>query len=319
VTTEPADSTPDLVGRTSARLLADGVERRDRLEALRLLGVLDASTDASGTVRRPLDDLAAEFELPVLGVLRSLEHLQRAGAVRRVGGTVELVGRPEEGIGGLGLADFLDDVREVRGDAGVDWSIGEVLDPDPVEVVPHRGRWLARTGAALAAVAAAVGVLTLAPSQPIATSTSSASAPSQAAVPTTAQDALSAIGANTSVTTEAPARSAADDEPVAGGDEHASTAGAETTDVPSDEALAADTCSSGTPAIETIGQLLLLSNSWTTDVIVTELTVDGTPMATSITVPAGKRVEQLLPSVSSTVRVTGWSWADDGSVPRCGS
>ena len=45
---EPADATPDLVGRTSARLLADGVGRLDGLEALRLLAVLDASTDASG-------------------------------------------------------------------------------------------------------------------------------------------------------------------------------------------------------------------------------------------------------------------------------
>ncbi|MEN3271403.1 MAG: hypothetical protein V7636_164, partial [Actinomycetota bacterium] len=207
MTTEPADSTPDLVGRTSARLLADGVGRLERLEALRLLAVLDASTDISGTVRRPLDDLAAEFELPLLGVLRSLELLQQAGAVLRAGRAVRLVGRPTEGIGGLQLADFLDDVRAVRGEATVDWSVSEIQEPDLVEIVPRRGRWLSRTGAAMAAVAAAVGVLTLAPSQPVST-TSTASTPEHRAVSTTSTDALSAIGANTSVTTEAPETSA---------------------------------------------------------------------------------------------------------------
>src|SRR4051794_25751348 len=101
VTMEPPDATPDLVGRTSARLLADGVGRIDRLEALRLLAVLDASTDAAGRVRRPLDDLAAEFELPPMGVLRSLDHLERAGAIQRDGASVLLVDRGDEGIGGM--------------------------------------------------------------------------------------------------------------------------------------------------------------------------------------------------------------------------
>jgi hypothetical protein len=320
VTTEPADSTPDLVGRTSARLLADGVERRDRLEALRLLAVLDASTDTSGMVRRPLDDLAAEFDLPLLGVLRSLEHLQRAGAVLRVGGAVQLLGRPATGIGGLGLADFLDDVRDVRGDTTVDWSVAEVLEPDLVEIVPHRERWLRRAGAAVAAVAAAVGVLTLAPSQPVATTTSSASAPEQTSAPTAAGDALTAIGVNTSVTTEARDAEPAGDASEPAAHERTTTTQDRSTDLPPEETLAASTCTTtGSPSVELISGLLLLSNSWTSDLVVTELIVDGAPMATSITVPAGKRVEQLLPTTSHVVQVGQWEWVDDGSVPRCDS
>lgn len=316
MTTEPADSTPDLVGRTSARLLAEGVGRLDRLEALRLLAILDASTDASGTVKRPLDDLAAEFELPILGVLRSLELLQLAGAVLRLGSTVQLIGRPTDGIGGLQLADFLDDVRTVRGEATVDWSISEVLEPEPIEVVPHRGRWLARTGAAMAAVAAAVGVLTLAPSQPISPTTSTASAP-QHRVSTTSSDALSAIGANTSVTSAAP-----DVEAPAASEarrSRTSTTPVAPEPIPTDEEAIAASCSTGSPAVELINGLLLLSNSWTTDVVVTELLVDGSTMSTAITIPAGKRIEQLLSPSTQTVSVAKWSWVDDGTVPRCGS
>lgn len=314
MTTEPADSTPDLVGRTSARLLADGVGRLDRLEALRLLGILDASTDRSGTVRRPLDDLAAEFDLPILGVLRSMELLQRAGAVERHGGAVELVGRPDDGIGGLRLADFLDDVR---GDATIDWDVAEVVDPDLVEVVHHRGWWLSRVGAAMAAVAAAVGVLTLAPSQPVSTTTSAAPAPAHRAVSTTAADALSAIGANTSVVGDTDAVRAADaTEPRREAPTTSTHGTSEPT--PSDADVIAASCS-GSPAAELINGLLLLSNSWTTPVVVTQLLVDGAPMSTSITIPAGKRVEQLLSPTAKVVSVARWSWVDDGSVPRCGS
>ena len=313
--TEPADSTPDLVGRTSARLLADGVSRLDRLEALRLLGILDASTDRTGTVRRPLDDLAAEFDLPILGVLRSMELLQRAGAIERRRGEVELVGRPDDGIGGLQLADFIEDVR---GDARVDWDVAEVVGPDHLEVVRHRGRWLSRAGAAMAAVAAAVGVLTLAPSQPVSTTTSAAPAPAHRAVSTTAADALSAIGANTSVAGDTDAVRAVDATAPPRDDRTTST-DATTEPSPSDAEVIAASCSTSSPAAELINGLLLLSNSWTTPVVVTQLLVDGAPMSTSITIPAGKRVEQLLSPTAKVVSIARWSWVDDGSVPRCGS
>ena len=151
---EQPEAGPDLVGRTSARLLAAGIERRDRLEALHLLAILDASIDTSGRVRRPLDDLAAEFELPPMSVMRSLDHLERAGAVQRDGGGVLLLGGSDHGLGGLQLADFLDDVRAS-------------FDGD----VPRRRRstFLARSGAALVGAAAMIAVLTLAPSTSVQT------------------------------------------------------------------------------------------------------------------------------------------------------
>ena len=149
MTMEQPEAAPDLVGRTSARLLAAGIDRRDRLEALHLLAILDASIDTSGRVRRPLDDLAAEFELPPLSVMRSLDHLEHAGAVQRDGGGVLVLGASADGLGGLHLADFLDDVRASFDDA-----------------VPVRRRTtlFARGGAALAAAAAALAIITLAPS-----------------------------------------------------------------------------------------------------------------------------------------------------------
>jgi hypothetical protein len=88
--------------------------------------------------------------------------------------------------------------------------------------------------------------------------------------------------------------------------------------VPSDEVLAAS-CSTSSPTVELINGLLLLSNSWTTDVIVNELIVDGKTMTTTITIPAGKRVEQLLPPSTHDVSIARWSWVNDGTVPRCGS
>ena len=154
MTMEQPGAAPDLVGRTSARLLAAGIDRRDRLEALHLLAILDASIDTSGRVRRPLDDLAAEFELAPMSVMRSLDHLEHAGAVQRDGGGVVLLGTSAEGIGGLQLADFLDDVR-----ASFD-------DHVPVR---RRSTLFARGGAALAAAAAALAIITLAPSSGVQT------------------------------------------------------------------------------------------------------------------------------------------------------
>jgi hypothetical protein len=150
VTMEQPEAAPDLVGRTSARLLAAGLDRRDRLEALHLLAILDASIDTAGRVRRPLDDLAAEFELPPMSVMRSLDHLERAGAVQRDGTGVVLLGNSAQGLGGLQLADFLDDVRaSFDGDADV-----------PVR---RRTTLLTRGAAVLVAAATAIVVLTFAP------------------------------------------------------------------------------------------------------------------------------------------------------------
>lgn len=160
---EQPEIAPDLVGRTSARLLAAGVDRLERLDALHLLAILDASTDAQGRVRRPLDDLAGEFDLAPVSVMRSLDHLEEVQAVRREGGHVVLLGDDPRGLGGMQLADFLEDVRaSFEGAPRAD----------------RRSGWIARQGAALVAVAAALAVLMLAPNpsmidQPLAMSQAS--------------------------------------------------------------------------------------------------------------------------------------------------
>lgn len=140
---EQPEAGPDLLGRTSARLLAAGIDRRDRLDALKLLAILDASIDASGRVRRPLDDLAGEFELSPLSVLGSLDHLERVGAVRREGSHVCILDAEPGRVGGMQLAAFLDDLR-----ASFDGARA-----------PARSTWLVRRGGSLVASMTALAVL----------------------------------------------------------------------------------------------------------------------------------------------------------------
>lgn len=316
MTTEPADPRPDLLGRTSARLLTEGVGRLDRLAALRLLAVLDASTDAAGNVRRPIDDLAAEFELPLTGVLRSIDHLERAGALRWGAHGIVLVDR-DDTVGGLALADFLDDVRAVWDDDMLAPARSAIDDSDGVIIMAPRGRWLARAGAAVAAVAAAVGVLTLAPSQPIAEQ--HAASPTTNLRSTTTADALSAIGAGgdapstTASRQAATARSTKDVRTAVGDDQTGITT------VAGDDVIAASRCPTGSPTADLIGGILLIANPSTSDVIVTGLLVDGVATSSRITVPAGKRIEQAVPALSKIVTVDVWQWADPGTARSCGS
>ena len=142
---EQPEAGPDLVGRTSARLLAAGIDRRDRLDALHLLAILDASIDTTGRVRRPLDDLAGEFEISPLSVLGSLDHLERVGAVRRDGTHVCIPDAEPGGVGGMQLAAFLDDLR-----ASFDGARA-----------PARSTWLLRRGSSLVASMTALAVLAL--------------------------------------------------------------------------------------------------------------------------------------------------------------
>lgn len=315
MTTEPADPRPDLLGRTSARLLTEGVGRLDRLAALRLLAILDASTDAAGNVRRPIDDLAAEFELPLSGVLRSIDHLERAGALRWDASGIVLVDR-DDTVGGLALADFLDDVRAVWDD---DTLVGSssTLDDQPIgdiDVIVPRGRWLARAGATVAAVAAAVGVLTLAPSQPIAEQR--VASPTTHLQSTTTADALSSIGAGGDAPSTTASRAAAARDGVRDAAVDVETV---TATVASDDVIAASRCPTGSPTTDLIAGILVISNPSTSDVIVTGLLVDGVATPSTITVLAGKRVEQAVPPLSSEVTVDTWQWADPGTARSCGS
>lgn len=287
------DATPDLVGRTSARLLADGVGRLDRLEALRLLAVLDASTDANGRVRRPLDDLAAEFELPTMGVMRSLDHLERAGAIQREdGGTVLLLDRDED-LGGIHLADFLDDVR-----ASFD-------DPVP-SPAPTHSPWMARAGAALVAVAAAVGIIALAPSQPAVQPVATGPTSSVAAAPSSTS---STSAGRSSVV---PPSSALDRTPFEPG---ASTAvpGADTT------VVAATRCPTGAPTAEIVGNLVRLSNPTSADVVVLSLDIGGILSPTTLAIPAGQHVDYALPAPPPSASIGEWDWSDPNTAGTCPS
>jgi hypothetical protein len=287
------DATPDLVGRTSARLLADGVGRLDRLEALRLLAVLDASTDANGRVRRPLDDLAAEFELPTMGVMRSLDHLERVGAIQREGGTVLLLDR-DEGLGGMHLADFLDDVR-----ASFD---------DPVEEQAlTRSPWLARAGAALVAVAAAVGIIALAPSQPSVQPV--ATAPTSSMAGPSSSTSSTSTGGSSAVTPS----SALDRTPFEPGAPTGSVPGADTT------VVAAAQCPTGSPTAEIIGNLVRLSNPTSADVVVLSLDIGGLVSPTTLSVPAGQSVDYALPAPPPSASIDEWDWSDPTTARTCAS
>ena len=145
---EGVDPTEDAVGRTSARLLAAGVPSRERLDALHLLAVLDASADATGRIRRPLDDLAAEFELAPAVVLRALDHLEAAGALVRDGANVVLPRHGQGAVGGMLLADFLADVRSAL---------------DEADRPPARQAFFARASVGLVAAAAIIAIALVVP------------------------------------------------------------------------------------------------------------------------------------------------------------
>jgi len=288
---EHGDAAPDLVGRTSARLLSAGVSRRERLAALHLLAVLDASTDLNGRVRRPLDDLAGEFDLAPLDVLASLEHLERAGAIARDGAGVVLLGASPEGLGGMQLADFLDDVRA---------SFDDEL------VVPRRNRWLARSGAVLVAAAALLAISMVAPStqpaverQPLAAGTvdttiDATTSTSEAAAPTTT--ALERPTDDAPRSTEAPAI------------------------VPDSTVVSAATCPTGSPVAEFVDDIVRLTNPSSEDVTVNEVAVGDVRITSPITIPAGESVEQPIAVLGSVeTEIVDWVWTDETVARSCPS
>jgi hypothetical protein len=182
--TELAD---DLVGVTSARLLAAGVPRLDRMRAMRLLGVLVNVADARRRVRRPLAELALEFDLPVDEVDAWLEHLRTVGAVRWEEGKLVLAALEPPAAGGLRLNDFLS------------------LAAEPIEVRPRRTSAVRPVGAALAAVAV-VALALLAPGAVRDRSTPASSTRDEAPATTVAPARATTTGRSSgSITTDAPA------------------------------------------------------------------------------------------------------------------
>lgn len=291
MTTEPADATPDLVGRTSARLLATGVARRERLDALYLLAILDASTDAGGRVRRPIDDLAGEFELVTVDVIRSLDHLERAGAVRREGSLVRILDGDAEVVGGMHLAGFIDDVRSA-------------LDHEAMpQGTSRRSPWLARAGAVLVA-AAAIAFVAQSPTKPavdrpvaVAAKTTTPLASSTYSVPLLAIPATVADHArrtDTATTSVIP----------------------QSTDAAT---LAAAGCPIGTPITRVIGTVVRIANPSSAEIVVTKLTLAGAASTVRLVVPAGQTVEGALPVATPSVSVDAWEWSDPATARACGS
>jgi hypothetical protein len=132
----------DLVGVASARLLAAGVSRGDRLGAMRLLGILATVADSERRVRRPLEDVALEFALPP-GLAREWAgYLEDVGVIRREGTSTVLAGAEPAYVGALRLQDFLDAAAEMD---------------EPHKTSPTR--LLRPVGAALAAAAVLLAIL----------------------------------------------------------------------------------------------------------------------------------------------------------------
>jgi hypothetical protein len=287
---EPSEA-PDLVGRTSARLLAAGVDRRARLDALRLLAILDASTDGAGRVRRPLDDLAGEFELSPLTVIQSLDHLEQAGAVQRDGAAVVILGDGSD-LGGLQLADFLEDVQ-----ASFDGA-------------PHASRarlrrpTLVRFGAAVLAGATAVAILTFAPS------------PSPTVIEPLAAGSSTTIAAEESTTTvfDLPVpTTAVRRDPVPGTETTEATAPVDTS------VVAATACPTASPVAQVIDDVVRITNPSDEDLQVTELAIGGVVLTTPFVVPAGGIAER--PVIASITDegpvIQAWHWLDPAVARTC--
>lgn len=287
----------DHVGRAAARLLANGVDRGDRLDSLHLLGILDASADVTGRVRRPLDDLAAEFELDLSAVLRSLTHLEEAGAIERDAGALVIVDRDEGGAGGLLLSDFIDDVRAV------------LADPAP----PATSRWRARAGAALVAAAAVLAVVTIPSTDPDpGPPPSVAIGPSADRVPVPRPTSSMIERRRTTTTVAAPGR---DVPPTA----VTPVPGAAPPIAPG--TVVAAGCPEEQPIVVVAGTGLEVTNPSTHDLVVTGLEIDGSPFrAATFVVPARSTVTPpvVVPAAARGDAVLDWDWDDPMIGDRCG-
>lgn len=146
-----------MVGLVSARLLAAGTPRHERLHALSLLGLLFDHADAGGKVRVPLDDIVGEFELPPAQAEQALEALVRVQAVRRGADGLLEVGRQPAARGGLRLSAFLANVAVVLDE--------EHTQPVPASE-PRSPVLLAEEAATSEAPVANVGRRRLRPRQP---------------------------------------------------------------------------------------------------------------------------------------------------------
>ena len=146
---EDGELAGDFVGTVSARLLAVGLPRDQRLGALRLLSALDTLADRDDRVRRPLRQVGTEFELPADEIEGWLDALVWVGAVAEDDGGILLLGR-EQPAGSIRLHDFLTVVSELD-----DYPVGRRTAP----VVFRPAAAVLVAAALIAAVILAPGVV----------------------------------------------------------------------------------------------------------------------------------------------------------------
>lgn len=102
----------DPVGVASARMYARGIAGADRLEALKLLGVLIDHADHAGRVSFDADVLAAELAAGINQAHRYYRWLESTGVIQREGDGWQIVGYTPP-TGAMSTADAMDVVARV--------------------------------------------------------------------------------------------------------------------------------------------------------------------------------------------------------------
>lgn len=103
----------DIVGETSAGLLAAGVPLERRRRALRLLGILESVAGPDLRIRRPLTDVAVEFGLDPTHAQQAVDDLLRAGTLYDLDGELVLLDAEPEVDSPFRLHDFLAVVEDL--------------------------------------------------------------------------------------------------------------------------------------------------------------------------------------------------------------
>lgn len=162
----PVDA-DDLLGTASARLLAVGLERRERLAALRLLGLLADHAGADQRIRRHIDDLVAEFGIDPDGVDTSLAALVMAEVLRidLDTGSMILIVPSRPAAGGLRAESFLANVARSLDTEPTDELAEPVAPRTSVDAPPARTPAVARAARLLNVVQAGATVRSLVPRQ----------------------------------------------------------------------------------------------------------------------------------------------------------
>lgn len=317
------EAADDVVGTASARLLAAGVPRDARRGALSLLGLLSASADDHGIVRRGFDDLVAEFELDPESAHGWLDDLVSVGIVHRGIGVLVLAGVEPAAPGGLRLADFLANVQAVD-----DADAARADEPTPL-------RRRVRPVSAIQAFVGAAAVLMAVVAVPLLGRT------------TNEPESVRAAAARADTTTAAPVATTTTSEAQRSTSTTAADAGGELpVVVPTTSTTVAPTeCPVGEPLLEVLGVAQgaadglssvdgVARNTGTADLQLDGFTVTVTAAGEQVvvegldrplTIPAGGSVRwtvlvpvAALPGAEAVATVDGWGWSDPDIAGACG-